>query len=396
MSNNKTLRISLSEPSISGNEWKYVKECLDTGWVSTAGKFVDLFERKICEYTNSGHAVACINGTSALHIALRVVGVQSGDEVIVPALTFIAPINAVRYLDAHPVFMDCDNFYNIDIEKTINFITEETELKNGTTYNCKTKRRISAIIPVHIFGNAVDLEKLLKLCRERNIKIVEDATESLGSVYTRGEIVKKHTGTVGDIGCYSFNGNKIITSGGGGMIVTDNEEYAKRAKYLTTQSKDDALYFTHNEVGYNYRLTNIQAAIGVAQLEQLPEYINIKKKNYEKYKSKIDIIKGLHLSEVPSYSMSNYWFYCLQVEKKEYGIGANNLMLYLREHNIDTRPVWQLNHLQKPYQNCQTYKIENANRLQKKSLNIPCSVSLDSMQMKKVLNCICNASPILK
>ncbi|RZB29770.1 MAG: hypothetical protein SRB1_02050 [Desulfobacteraceae bacterium Eth-SRB1] len=281
--------IPLSVPSIQGNEWKYIKECLNTEWVSSAGRYVELFEDKICEFTGAQHAVACVNGTAALQVALQIAGVRPGDEVIVPTLTFIAPINTVRYLNAMPVFMDADDYYNIDVGKVIKFLKEETEVVNNKsmqgdkineasiTINKKTGCRIAAIIPVHVFGNAVDLEKLMQVCKDQHIKIIEDATESLGTCYTQGGLKGKHAGTIGDIGCYSFNGNKIITTGGGGMIVTDNEEYAQKARYLTMQAKNDDIQYIHNEIGYNFRLTNIQAAMGVAQMEQLPEYLKTKK-----------------------------------------------------------------------------------------------------------------------
>jgi aminotransferase in exopolysaccharide biosynthesis len=377
--------IPLSVPSISGKEWKYVKECLDTGWVSSLGKYVGFFEKKISDYTDSRFTVACVNGTAALHIALIVAGVKPDDEVIAPTLTFIASVNTVKYVGADPIFMDCDDYYNIDAVKTIEFIEDETEVKNGYTYNKKTGKKISAIIPVHVFGNAVNLEKLFSLCKERNIKVIEDATESLGTKYIKGSFSGKYTGTVGDIGCYSFNGNKIITTGGGGMIVTDNEEYAEKARYLTTQAKDDPIRYIHNEIGYNYRLTNIQAAMGVAQLEQLDKFIEIKKKNYEFYKDKISSIEGLKIAGVPVYAQQNHWLYALQIDKGIYGKDREKLMKTLEEKGIQTRPVWQLNHLQKPYRNCQAYKIEKAIKLHKITLNIPCSVGLEKKEIKKIL-----------
>ncbi len=294
--------IPLSVPSIQGNEWKYIKECLDTEWVSSAGKYVNLFEQKVCEFTGAKYAVSCVNGTAALQVALQIVGVKPKDEVIVPTLTFISPVNVVKYLNAEPIFMDCDAYYNIDVDKTIQFLEQETETRSviarsGATrqsyfcFNKKTGHRISAIIPVHIFGNACNLEKLIPICKERNIRIIEDATESLGTYYTKVKYKNKYTGTIGDIGCYSFNGNKIITTGGGGMIVTDNKEYADKARYLTTQAKDDEVRYIHNEIGYNFRLTNIQAAMGVAQLEQLPEFLKIKTQNFELYKEDTDNIQ---------------------------------------------------------------------------------------------------------
>ncbi|MDY6826528.1 MAG: LegC family aminotransferase [Bacillota bacterium] len=361
------IKIPLTVPCLQGNEWQYIKECLDTGWVSSAGKYVDLFEGKIADYTGAKYAIACVNGTAALHIALLIAGVKPNDEVIVPTLTFISPVNTIKYCGANPVFMDADKFYNIDSDKTIEFIEKETELKKDTndrwyTYNKQTKRKVIAIIPVHIFGNAVWLDDLYEICRERNIKIIEDATESLGTRYTEGIFAGRHTGTIGDLGCFSFNGNKIITTGGGGMIVTNNSKYGERAKYLTTQAKDDEVRYIHHEVGYNYRLTNIQAALGVAQLEQLPRFIETKRNNYNLYKNNIDQIEGLTLADVPEYAKNNYWLYALQVGK-EYNKTRDELMEYLEEHGIQTRPVWYLNHMQRPYKNNYSYEIEHALKL---------------------------------
>jgi len=383
--------IPLSVPSICGNEWKYIKECLDTEWVSTAGKYVNLFEKKICEFTGVKYAVACVNGTSALQVALQIVGVKPNDEVIVPTLTFISPVNVVKYHNAEPIFMDCDEYYNIDVDKTIQFLKQETEQGKDVTlngveeplhcYNKKTGHRISAIIPIHIFGNACDLEKLIPVCQERNIKIIEDATESLGTYYTKGKYKRKFTGTIGDVGCYSFNGNKIITTGGGGMIVTNNKEYANKAKYLTTQAKDDEVRYIHNEIGYNFRLTNIQAAMGVAQLEQLQAFLEVKVKNFNLYKKEINNIPGLHLAESPGYASNNHWMYPLQIDKDIYGRNREESMKYLSENKIQTRPVWYLNHLQKSYRHSETFRIEKAVDLWKRTLDIPCSTSLSEQQV---------------
>ncbi len=377
--------IPLSVPSIQGNEWKYVKECLDTEWVSSAGSYVNAFEEKICEYTGAKHAVAVVNGSAALHISLIVAGVLPGDEVIVPTLTFIAPVNTIVYAGARPVFMDSDEFYNIDATKTLEFIREKTELRDGYSYNKETERRVSAIIPVHIFGNAVWMEELVEVCGERNIRIIEDATESLGTFYTSGKFTDRHTGTIGDIGCYSFNGNKIITTGGGGMIVTDNAEYAERIRYLSTQAKDDPVRYIHSETGYNYRLTNVQAAIGVAQLEKLPEYIEKKKSNFARYKEAINSIDGLHLAEVPGYADQNHWFYSLQIDQDRYSRDREGLMEHLASNSIQARPVWELNHRQKMYKDDLAYKIEKALKLWEGTLNIPCSVNLDHESVVRVL-----------
>ena len=324
-------------------------------------------------------------------MALRVAGVLPGDEVIVPTLTFIAPVNAIRYVGADPVFMDCDSYYNLDPDKTIKFIRNETYLKSGQTYNKSTHRRIAAIIPVHVFGNAVDLRELATVCRERGIKIIEDASESLGTRYHPDYFAGKHTGTVGDIGCFSFNGNKIITTGGGGMIVTDDDRCAGRARYLTTQAKDDPVRYVHNEIGYNFRLTNLQAAVGVAQLEQLDRFLKVKRKNYLAYKSQIDAIPGLHLAEVPSYASCNLWLYALQVRKGEFRKIREEIMSFLEERGIETRPVWYLNHLQKPYRGCQAYKVERALELLESTLNIPSSVGLSDAQINHVVESLKHA-----
>jgi aminotransferase in exopolysaccharide biosynthesis len=387
--------IPISVPHIAGNEWKYIKECLDTEWVSSVGKYVDKFEENICRFTGAKHAVACVNGTAALHVALRMVGVQAGDEVIVPTVTFIAPVNVVRYLSAEPVFMDCDEFYNIDVRKVTEFLNKETVFRKGHTYNKTTDKCIRAIIPVHVFGNAVRMEQLCDICQERNIKIVEDATESLGTYYCGSNLKGKYTGTIGDLGCFSFNGNKIITTGGGGMIVTDNQDYADKAKYLTTQAKDDGVRYVHNEIGYNYRLTNIQAAMGVAQLEKLPEFIDTKRRNYQIYKQQIDEIAGLCIAETPAYACSNCWYYCMQIDKNVYGMDREGLMLHLQEKGIQSRPLWQLNHLQIPYEKCYGYDIAMAVKLLDNTLNIPCSVNLTDRQTDEVVGTLKSANRVI-
>ncbi|MGD0649947.1 MAG: LegC family aminotransferase [Verrucomicrobiia bacterium] len=384
--------IPLSVPFLCGNEWTYVKECLDTGWVSSAGTFVDRFEQEMAGYTGAKYAVACVNGTAALHVALRIAGVVPGDEVIVPTVTFIATVNAVQYVDAHPVFMDCDEFYNIDIEKTREFILDETVFRDGRTYSNRTNRRIAAIVPVHVFGNAARLEDLLSVCRERNIRVIEDAAESLGTVYRDGEWKGRHTGTIGDIGCLSFNGNKIITTGGGGMILTDNPAHAARAKYLTTQAKDDDARFIHHEIGYNYRLTNVQAAIGVAQLELLPRFLEVKRRNFNAYEKRLKPVAGLHLAETPGYARNNHWMYPLQIDAGVFGRDRERVMADLARQGIQTRPLWYLNHRQRPYQNCQHYQIARADELWQKTLCLPCSTNLSEADVERVVQTLVNPS----
>jgi perosamine synthetase len=380
--------IPLSVPEIRGNEWTYVKECLDTGWVSSAGKFVGRFEQEIARYTGAKHAIACASGTAALHVSLMLAGVRPDDEVLVPTLTFIASINVIRYVGAHPVFMDCDEYYTPDTERVVEFLTQETEFVNGCTRNKRTGRRISAILPVHVLGNAVRLEPLLPLCRERNIRVVEDAAESLGTVYTAGMVKGRHSGTIGDIGCVSFNGNKVITTGGGGMILTDDAALAARAKYLTTQAKDDEARFIHHEVGYNYRLTNIQAALGLAQLEQLPEFLSIKRQNYHYYAQHIREIPGLRLAPVPPYADNNYWLCTILIDTAAYGEDREALMARLGKVGIQARMLWYLNHLQQPYRECQTYRLERAPVLWDQSLCLPSSSGLSSAQREQVVKAL--------
>jgi aminotransferase in exopolysaccharide biosynthesis len=375
--------LPLSVPVLRGREWEYVKECLDTGWVSTAGSYVGRFERVVAEFTGARHAIACVNGTSALHLALEVAGVQPEDEVLVPTLTFIATINAVHYTGAHPVFFDCDEFYCLDPAGVMAFLAGETTWRDGHVWNRRTGRRISAIVPVHVFGNAVHFDALLPELQERNIAVVEDAAEALGTVYSDGPFAGRHAGTIGKAGCLSFNGNKIITTGGGGMVLTDDDAFAERVRYLSTQAKDDPVRFVHNAVGYNHRLTNIQAALGVAQMEQLDDYIRTKKRNYELYVSAVAGIPGLRIAPTPPFAKSNYWFYALQIDDA-YGCDREHVMACLDARHIQTRPVWELNHRQKPYAAEQQFRISRAPDLHRKTLNLPCSADLSEAAVARV------------
>jgi aminotransferase in exopolysaccharide biosynthesis len=380
--------INLHEPSIIGNEWKYLKNCLDQGWVSSVGKSIDIFEKKIAKYTGAQYAVACINGTSALQISLKLVGVKRGDEVIVPSMTFISPINAISYNNAKPVFMDNDKYYTIDINKTVEFINNETRIvkrkifgkKTTITINKKTGNRITAIIIVHVFGNAVNLSKLFYLCKKKNIVLIEDAAESIGTFYTSGKFKNKHTGTIGKIGCLSFNGNKIITTGAGGMILTNDLKIAKKAKYFTTQAKDDSIYSIHNEIGYNFRMANINAALGLAQLESLSKYIRKKKIIHEKYKYEVNKIKGLTISNSSYYTGCNYWLNILEINEHLSKTKLSKIIKYLNKNGIKTRPFWYPNHLQKQYKNCQTYKLDYIKKIYQNRLCLPSSAQLTKKQ----------------
>lgn len=376
----------LHEPVFEGNEWRYVKECLDSGWVSSAGTFVEQFEDSIKAYTGAEYAVACVNGSSALQVALRVAGVGSGHEVIVPTLTFIAPINAVYHNGAIPIFMDADEFFNIDVNKVSEFLDRHAELRDDGCWNKSTGRKISAVMPVHVFGNAVDLDSLEDLSKQYHLTLVEDAAEGLGTRYNIGRLAGKHVGTVGKIGCLSFNGNKIITTGGGGMILTNDHSVAEKSRYLTTQAKDDPIRYIHNEVGYNARLTNIQAALGVAQMEQLPEILTKKKEIHHRYVNLVDQIEGLAIVRSPSYASNNHWLNLVHIDSDLYKKDGEELMRGLKHAGIQARPVWALNHKQKPFEAYQSYSIVHAEKLVQWSLCLPSSSQLSEHQIAKVIS----------
>ncbi|NMC62912.1 MAG: LegC family aminotransferase [SAR324 cluster bacterium] len=375
--------IPLSVPNIAGNEWLYIKECLDTNWVSSLGKYVTLFEERLAEYTGAKHVIALSNGTSALHLALLACGLQENQEVLVPTLTFISPVNAIRYCRAWPVFMDCDDSYCLSVEKVTRFLELECRMENGMIVNKKSGRTIWGIVPVHVFGNPVEMDLLADLAQAYKLQIVEDAAESLGSFF-KGQ----HTGTFGNCGCLSFNGNKIITTGGGGAVLCKDGDIADRIRYLSTQAKDDPLRFVHGDIGYNYRLTSIQAAMGVAQLEKLPEFIESKRRNFKSYQQALSNINGLSLYEAPTASDANFWFYCLQLDPLLYHRSRDELMEALAAKDIQTRPVWYPNHLQKMYKGCQAFEIENAVRLWEQTVNIPCSTNLSESEIAQVITAL--------
>ena len=376
--------IPLSVPNLRGKELEYVARTIETEWVSTGGKYINKFEENISGYLGVENAVACQSGTAGLHLALKLAGAEHDDEVIVPTLTFIAAVNPIKYLGAEPVFMDCDNSLNMDLDKLEKFCKEECSLTGDGLINNKTGKRIRALVIVHVFGNMVDMERLMDTAGRYSLKVVEDATEALGTYSTDGKHKGKYAGTIGDFGVYSFNGNKIITTGGGGMLVAKDKNLLDKARYLSTQAKDDELYYIHNEIGFNYRMTNLQAALGVAQLEQLEDFIDIKTDNYKLYKEQISNIKGLDLLEFNKNTRPNYWFYSLIIDKDEYGLNRDELLVKLNNKNIQTRPVWGLIHKQKPYVHNQNYKIEKADGYINKILNIPCSSNLTIEEIKYI------------
>lgn len=380
------VQIPLSVPVFSGNEWAYVKECIDTGWVSSAGAFVNKFEEAVCKLVKVSNAVACVNGTSGLFIAAKLLGIGVNDEVVVPTLTFIAPVNVVRYVGAEPVFMDCDDHMNIDCVKLREFCERECRVTSGGLKNKRTGRIIKAVIPVHVFGNPCDMQEIMKIAGKYRLKVIEDASESIGAYYTAGAYTDKFTGTISHIGVYSFNGNKIITTGGGGMIVTNSRLLAEKARYLTNQAKNDSVRYIHNEIGYNFRLNNLQAALGLAQLEQLKGFQKIKKKNYELYNQLLKDVNGVEIMGTPEGTLPNYWFYSLLIKERRSGMDRDLLMDRLQAKGIQTRPIWYLNHLQRSYRGNQSYKIEKALWFWKRVLNLPCSANLRTDQVKGIVD----------
>ena len=375
--------IPLSIPNFIGNELKYVTDAVQAGWVSTGGAYITKFEQVVSEYLHSAGAVACQSGTAGIHTGLMVMGVTSEDAVLVPTLTFIAAVNPVMYVNAEPIFMDCDDSLCMDPVKLKLFCEEECDFRNGQLISKNSGRHIKAIIVVHVFGNMADMESIMAVAAMYNLLVLEDATEALGTYYSSGKFKGKYAGTIGDLGVYSFNGNKIITTGGGGMLVSDNLKYLQHARHLTTQAKSDELYYTHDEIGYNYRMTNLQAALGVAQLEQLEHFIQIKTENFKQYQNSL-AQDGIHLLTYRDNIRSNHWFYAL--DTAGLCLDRDSLIAYLASKGIQTRPVWGLIHEQKPYNNKEVYKIEKAKVFWQKVINIPCSTNLTKSDIEYVTN----------
>ncbi|PJJ27103.1 LegC family aminotransferase [Lacrimispora celerecrescens] len=381
--------IPLSVPNLAGNEKKYILDALDSGWISTAGCYVARFEQDMASYLNVPGAAAVQSGTAAIHLAMLLSGVKPGQEVIVPTLTFIASVNPAAYIGAAPVFMDCDDSLNIDCDKLEDFLKKECVMTSSGLINKSTNRIITAVVVVHIFGNMADMERLKALTGQYGLKLIEDAAEALGTCYNQGTYHGQFAGTIGDFGAYSFNGNKIITTGGGGLLTAKDGRDLERAKYLAAQAKDDPFHYTHNEVGYNYRMTNLQAALGVGQLECLEDFIRIKEINYEYYGNAITSTENFELLKFNQKARNNRWFYSLFI--KNDGLDRNAVIKQLKEKDIETRPIWQLAHTQKMYENCQAYYIEKAPFYWNRVINIPCSTSLLKKDMDHIiqaLNCI--------
>ena len=364
--------IPLIVPEIRGNEWQYIKECLDTNWVSSVGSYVDRFEKMVAEQAGTKYAVATVNGTAALHIALLLAGVQPDDEVVVSSLTFIAPANAIRYLGAWPIFIDAEpRYWQIDPAGVVDFLETGCRWDGQSLRNKRTGRRVRAILPVHILGHPAHLDPILAAAAQYSLPVIEDATEGLGARY-RG----KSLGGIGHVGCFSFNGNKIITTGGGGMLVTNNAEWAARARYLTTQAKDDRIEYVHNAVGYNYRLTNPLAAMGCAQMEQLDAFVEAKRQIARRYQESLASLPGIRVPEEADWAFSTFWMFTVLINEKDCGINSRELLHQLDAWNIQTRPLWQPIHRSPAHANCECPPCPNSDALHRQAISLPCSVGL--------------------
>jgi aminotransferase in exopolysaccharide biosynthesis len=359
--------IPLHEPRFSGNEKKYLNDCIDSTFVSSVGKYVDRFEKEFAKKVGSSYAVATVNGTSALHIALLLADVQKDDEVITQPLTFIATCNAISYIGAKPVFVDVDiDTMGLSPKSLLEFLSANCEIKNSTCRNKTTKKTIKACVPMHTFGHPCRIDKLKEICDKWHIDLVEDSAESLGSYYKN-----KHTGTFGKLGVFSFNGNKIITSGGGGVIVTDDEALAQKAKYLTTTAKvPHPFEYVHDEVGYNYRMPNLNASLLVAQLEQLDNFLQNKRElalKYEEFFKNTDIN---YINE-PKNSSANYWLNAILLKDKKQ---RDEFLDFTNKNGVMTRPIWRLMNELEMFKNAQSASLENAKYLEQRVVNIPSSV----------------------
>lgn len=378
--------IPLSIPNFEGNEKKYVNDALEQGWVSTGGAYITKLEHQLAEFLHTENVAACQSGTSALHLSLVEAGIRPGDVVLVPPLTFIAAVNPVKYQFANPVFIDCDESLCMDPKKLRKFCENECKFQDGIlTYHGK---HVKALVVVHIFGNLADMVCIMETAQKYNIKVIEDATEALGSKYIDGPLSGKYAGTIGDFGAFSFNGNKIITTGGGGAVTANNAEVVDHIRYLSTQAKDDSHFYIHNEVGYNYRMTNLQAALGVAQMEELPEFIRRKQDNFDKYKK---LLEGFDFGKVVDFregTLSNKWFYSVEINRERIKVSMRDIIKELEKHGIQTRAIWGLINEQLPYQNEITYELEKAPYYAERILNIPSSTQITDEEIEFVAETI--------
>ena len=368
--------IPLSIPNFEGNEKKYVDDAVQQGWVSTGGAYIMQLEKELAKFLNTDNVCACQSGTAALHLSLVEAGVVPGDAVIVPPLTFIAAVNPVKYQFATPVFIDCDDSFCIDPVKLREFCDNECDFSDGKLIYRKSGGHVKALVVVHVFGNMADMEAIMDIAEKYGIRVIEDATEALGTYYTEGRYKGKYAGTIGDFGAYSFNGNKIITTGGGGAVTANRSETVDHIRYLSTQAKDDPHYYVHHEIGYNYRMTNLQAALGVAQMEELPEFIRRKQANYEKYAEQFKDFDLAMLMPFRAGVSSNKWFYSLKIDRSRIKASMREIITALDKEGIQTRAIWGLINEQRPYLQEETYKLEKAPYYAERILNIPSSTQI--------------------
>lgn len=368
----ENLPAALHEPSFAGKEWEYVKNCLDTGWVSSVGKFVDEFEFRLAQYTGVQYAIAVVNGTAALHICLMLSGAGREDEVLLPALTFVATANAVHYCGAVPHFIDSDTrSLGVDPDKLRDYLGEKAVIKNGLCCNKQTGRPIKAVVAMHTFGHPVDLDPLLEVCGRYKLVLIEDAAEALGSYYKN-----RHVGGHGKLSALSFNGNKIVTTGGGGAVLTNDADLAKQARHLSTTAKLPHRWaFIHDRVGYNYRLPNLNAALGCAQMEQIDKFVHNKRALAEKYRQVFAGIQGVAFFQEPSYAQSNYWLNTLLFDEECAAI-RDRLIPAADEQGICTRPPWVLMNKLAMFQSCPRMELSTAEDLERRIVNIPSSARL--------------------
>lgn len=365
--------IPLSVPNFEGNESKYVNDALEQGWVSTGGAYITKLEKELSTFLKNDNVAACQSGTSALHLSLIEAGVMPGDIVLVSPLTFIAAVNPIKYRFASPVFIDCDDSLCLDPDKLREFIENECVFDGTLKYK---DALVKAVVVIHVFGNMADMESIIDIAEKYNLKVIEDATEALGTFYTEGRFKGKYAGTIGDFGAYSFNGNKIITTGGGGAVTAKNAKTVDHLRYLSTQAKDDPHFYIHDEIGYNYRMTNLQAALGVAQMEELPEFIRRKQKNYLIYKNEFEGFETAELLPFREGTFSNMWFYSLRLDMDKISLSLRDIISSLEKENIQTRAIWGLINEQKPYLNDVSYKTEKAKYYSSCILNIPSSTQI--------------------
>ena len=386
MSGDSERRIPLSAPVLKGNEWKYLCDCLESGWISSAGQFVGRLESAVAARASVTYAVATSSGTAALHLALIACGVSPGDEVILPALTFIAPANAVRYVGANPVFIDVEpRSLQLDAAALDQYLEENADFRDGRVMNRKTGRRICAILPVHLLGHSADMDAISKLAENYQVDLIEDASEALGAKHR-----DRPVGSMGRAGCLSFNGNKTITCGGGGMLLTNDALLASRARHLSTQARVPGEEFVHDSVGFNYRLTSLQAAVGIAQLEQLDEFLESKQRIYEFYRQEIGCLDGVSMIEPPKTTKSSFWLTTVRIVSADARRSARTLRKHLAASGVESRTLWQPLHMSPAMKGAVFGECANAERAYAECLCLPSSPSLSSDDLSYICSRFCS------